>query len=144
MNAKKGDKVKVEYSGTLEDGSVFDTNVGKDPLEFTLGEGQLIKGFEDAVEGMAKDEEKSIELAPEDAYGPQNPELVRDVPKEQLPEGVSEGQILGVQLPTGQQVPAKVVSVDETSAKIDMNPPLAGKKLNFKIKVLEIQGSESA
>lgn len=142
MQAKNGNTIKVEYVGTLEDGTVFDSNEGKDPLTFKLGEGQIIKGFEEAVVGMAQGEEKNVTLPPEKAYGEPNPELVRKVPKEQLPPNVEEGSVLGVQLPTGQQVPAKVVELGETEATIDMNPQLAGKTLNFKIKILEI--SEAA
>ena len=139
MSVKKGDKIKGEYTGTLEDGSTFDTNVGKEPLEFEVGSGQLIKGFDDAVIGLEKGEEKEITLPPADAYGDVNPELSKKVPRSQLPEGPEPqaGMMLAVSLPTGQQIPAKIVAVDEKDVTIDLNHPLAGKTLKFKIKVVE-------
>jgi len=85
MAVEKGNKVKVDYTGSLEDGTVFDTSEGRQPLEFEAGAGQMIKGFDEAVMGMEKDEEKEVKLASEDAYGAPKPELVKKFPKEQLP-----------------------------------------------------------
>ena len=141
MAVKKGDKVKVEYEGTLEDGSVFDSSERHgEPLEFTAGGGQMIKGFDDAVIGMEKGDEKNIELSSSEAYGDRNEQLVRDVPKEQLPKGIElkKGMMLGMMLPNGAQLPAKVVGLSEKGATLDMNHPLAGKTLKFRIKLVGI------
>lgn len=141
MTVKKGDKVKVEYTGTLEDGKVFDSSerVGK-PLEFEIGAGQIIPGFEKAVMEMKKGDEKEIKLKPEEAYGAPNPQLVKKVPKEQLPPGQEPkpGMILLIKLPTGQQVPARITEVTDKDVSIDLNHPLAGKTLNFKIKLVDV------
>ena len=141
MTVKKGDKVKVEYTGTLENGSVFDSSekVGK-PLEFEIGAGQIIPGFEKAVMEMKKGDEKEIKLKPEEAYGAPNPQLVKKVPKEQLPPGQEPkpGMILLIKLPTGQQVPARITEVTDKDVSIDLNHPLAGKTLNFKIKLVDV------
>lgn len=138
MTVKKGDKIKVEYTGTLDDGTVFDTSEGKQPLEFEVGSGQIIKGFDEAVVGMKKGEEKTIKLKPEEAYGQQNPELKKKVPKSQLPQGQEPkpGMMLGIQTPQGQQIPVKIVEVSDQDITIDLNHPLAGKTLNFKIKLV--------
>ncbi|MBW2999183.1 peptidylprolyl isomerase [Candidatus Woesearchaeota archaeon] len=140
MPIKEGDKVTVEYTGTLEDGTVFDSSEkhGK-PLEFEVGAKQLIKGFEDAVIGMEKGEEKEITLQPSEAYGDNNPQLIKEVPKEKLPQDkeVKPGMMLLMGLPNGAQVPARITEVTEKTVKIDLNHPLAGKVLNFKIKIVD-------
>ena len=141
MTIKIGDKVKVNYTGSLEDGKVFDDSEkhGK-PLEFEVGAKQVIKGFEDAVMGMKKDEEKNITLKPEEAYGHYNEELIKKVPREGLPKDQEpkSGMMLMMSLSNGQQVPAKIKEVTEKEIKIDLNHPLAGKVLNFKLKIAEI------
>ena len=138
MTIKKGDKVKIEYTGKLDDGSVFDSSKGKNPIEFEVGGGHVIKGFDDAVVGMKKDQEKEIKLKPDEAYGERNDELIKKIPKSQLPKDQEPkpGMMLGIQTPQGQ-IPAKITSVDEKDITIDINHPLAGKNLNFKIKVVE-------
>jgi len=138
MTVKKGDKIKVEYTGSLEDGTVFDTSEGKEPLEFEVGSGQIIKGFDEAVIGMKKGEEKTINIKPEDAYGPQNAQLTKKIPKSQLPQDQEPkpGMVLGIQTPDGQQIPARIVQVSEEDITIDLNHPLAGKTLTFKIKIV--------
>ncbi len=143
MVIKKGDKIKVEYTGTLEDGSVFDSTAHGDhshPLEFEVGSGQIIKGFDDAVIGMKKGEEKEITLKPSEAYGEPRDDLIRDVPKDQLPKDPTpkEGMTLIMQAPNGMKFPMKIVGVTDTNVKVDLNHPLAGKTLKFKIKVVEI------
>jgi FKBP-type peptidyl-prolyl cis-trans isomerase 2 len=141
MPVKKGDKVKVEYEGTLEDGTVFDsTEKHGEPLEFEVGSGQLITGFDDAIVGMKKGEEKEIKLEPCDAYGEHNSELTKKVPKGQMPknEELEPGMMLMLTLPNGMQFTAQVIEVDEETVTLDLNHPLAGKTLNFKIKVLDI------
>lgn len=147
MPVENGDKILVHYTGTLEDGTVFDSSEkhGK-PLECEVGQGMLIKGFEQALLGMNEGEEKEIKLTPTEAYGDHNPELIKPVPKAQLPQGqeIKEGMILLMQLPTGQQVPTKIAEVGETEVKIDMNHPLAGKTLIFKLKLEKITAKGEA
>jgi peptidylprolyl isomerase len=134
MVAKKGDHVAVHYTGTLEDRSVFDSSEGREPLEFDVGAGQMIKGFDSAVVGMKVGEEKSIKIKPEDAYGQREEKNIIVVPKNQVPSGVKNGDTLNAQ---GQ--PVKVVSVGNETVKIDFNHPLAGETLNFKINIVKIE-----
>lgn len=140
MAIKNGDIVKVEYTGTLDDGTVFDTSKGKAPLEFKVGEGRIIKGFEEAVIGMEKGEEKEITLPPEKAYGNPNPELIAEVQREQFPKDMElkEGMMISIDVPNLGQLPATITKVDDEKVTIDLNPPLAGKTLNFKIKVVDV------
>ncbi|UCE36740.1 MAG: peptidylprolyl isomerase [Thermoplasmata archaeon] len=139
MPVKNGDKVKVEYEGTLDDGTVFDSSKKHgEPLEFEVGTGQIIPGFENAVIGMETGEEKEFKLGPSEAYGDRNPQLVQKVPKDQVPPGVVCGMMLVVALPNGLQMPVRVSEVTEEMVTIDMNHPLAGESLNFKIKVVDI------
>nr|MCK4930477.1 peptidylprolyl isomerase [Nanoarchaeota archaeon] len=141
MSLKKGDKVKVEYTGTLDDGRVFDSSERhKKPLEFEIGTGMMIPGFEKAVIEMKKGEEKEIKLKPSEAYGDPNPELVKKIPKDQLPkeQEPKPGMMLLIALPTGQKVPARIIEVTDKEVIIDLTHPLAGKNLNFKIKLVEV------
>tara|TARA_Y100000034_G_C6859405_1_gene390939 strand:+ start:730 stop:1164 length:435 start_codon:yes stop_codon:yes gene_type:complete len=143
MTIKKGDKVKVDYTGTLEDGTVFDSSTHGDhshPLEFEVGTGKVIKGFDDAVIGMKKGEEKEFKLKPSEAYGEPNPQAIQKIPRENLPkeQEPKEGMMLIMKAPTGQQIPAKITKVTEKEVTLDLNHPLAGKTLNFKIKILDI------
>lgn len=138
---KKGDKVKVEYTGTLEDGSIFDSSDKHDtPIEFTVGSGKLIKGFENAVVGMKVGEEKEIKIPPEEAYGPYNPEFVKDMPRNIFPENkqIQIGMVFLVNLQSGRQIPVWISKISENSVTVNLNPPLAGKTLIFKIKIVEI------
>jgi len=138
---KKGDKIKVEYVGKLEDGTVFDSSekVGS-PIEFEVGAGQLIKGFDEAVVGMKIGEEKEITLQPGDAYGKVNPELIKELPKNCFPEDqeISAGMMFMMGLQDGRQIPVRIAEVKEETITVDLNPPLAGKTLIFTIKVVEI------
>lgn len=140
MTIKEGDKVKIEYTGTLDDGTVFDSSEkhGK-PLEFEVGVGQVIKGFENAVIGMKKGEEKEFKLQPAEAYGDYNPQLIKKIPKEQLPKDkeLKSGMILVIGTPDGKKFPARITDVTDKEVSLDLNHPLAGKVLNFKIKVIE-------
>lgn len=143
MAIKKGDKIKVEYTGTLDDGTVFDSSKHGDhshPLEFEVGEGKVIKGFDDAVIGMEKGEEKEFKLKPSEAYGEPNPQAVQKIPRDQLPKDQEpkEGMMLALKAPTGQQFPAKIMEVTDKEVTLDLNHPLAGKNLTFKIKIIEI------
>ncbi len=143
MVIKKGDKVKVDYEGTFDDGTVFDSSKHGDhshPLEFEIGAGKVIKGFDDAITGMEKGEEKTIKLTPEQAYGHPNPQMVQKVPRDKLPKEPEPkpGMMLAFATPDGKQFPAVIKEVNDTEITIDLNHPLAGKNLNFKIKVIEI------
>lgn len=141
MTMKDGSKVKIEYEGKLEDGTVFDSSkTHGQPLEFEIGAKQVIPGFENAVKEMKKGEEKEITLEPKDAYGDPNPALVKKLPREQLPKDqeVKPGMMLGITLPSGKQFPAVIKEVDDKEVTIDMNHPLAGKKLIFKLKLIEV------
>lgn len=141
MSLKKGDKAKVDYTGTFEDGTVFDSSEkhGK-PLEFEIGAKQIIPGFEKAIIDMKKGDVKEITLKPEEGYEQPNPELVKKVPKDQLPKEQEPkvGMILAINLPTGQQVPAKITDVSDNEVTIDLNHPMAGKTLKFKIKLVDV------
>ena len=139
MPIKNGDKVKIEYAGTLDDGTVFDSSEVHEPLEFEVGAKQVIKGFEDAVIGMEKGEEKFIRLEASEAYGNPSNQLIKKVPRDKFPkEELKPGMMLGVSLANGAEVPAKITEVTDTEVTIDLNHPLAGKALNFKIKAIEV------
>ena len=137
---KKGSKVKVHYEGKLEDGTLFDSSKGREPLEFEAGSGTVIKGFDNAVIGMKKGEEKEFKIKSEDAYGERKEDLFREVPKEKL-GGIDakKGMMLQMQTPDGQALPVMVSEVKDNSVMIDFNHPLAGKNLVFNIKVEDIQ-----
>jgi FKBP-type peptidyl-prolyl cis-trans isomerase 2 len=141
MSIKKGDKIKVEYTGTFEDGKVFDSSEkhGK-PLEFTVGAGQMIKGFDEAVIGMEKGEGKEITLQPQDAYGESRPEMIQKFPRDQFPKDnePSVGMMLMLRTPEGQQMMATIKEVTDKEITLDLNHPMAGKVLNFKLKVVGI------
>jgi peptidylprolyl isomerase len=139
-NAKAGDTVKIHYTGTLDDGTQFDSSAGREPLEFELGSGQVIPGFDKAVEGMAVGEQKKINIAADDAYGQRNEQMVQDVPRSQLPADLmpQEGMALQAQQPDGNVVNLTVTAVSEDAITVDANHPLAGKDLNFDIELVSI------
>ena len=136
---KNGDNVSVHYTGRLEDGSVFDTSrtEGREPLTATLGQGQLIPGFENGLIDMSIGEIKTIEIEPENAYGDFNPQLVSEVSLSQVPEGVSAGDMLQGQNQFGP-VNVVVKEIKESTVVLDMNHPLAGKKLIFDLEVVSV------
>jgi peptidylprolyl isomerase len=138
--AKQGDSVKVHYTGKLDDGTVFDSSVGREPLDFTVGAGQLIAGFDEAVVGMAVGEKKTVRIAAEQAYGPHNPEMTLQVPRSDLPADIQPE--LGMQLEASQEgghsMVVTVVEVSDESVTFDANHPLAGKALTFEIEVVEL------
>ncbi len=138
--AKHGDTVKVHYTGKLEDGTVFDTSVDHDPLQFTIGEGQIIPGFEQAVVGMNPGESKTIKVTADDAYGLHHEEMVLVVDRNQLPADLNPevGQQLQSRQPDGQTIVVTVTDVSESSVTLDANHPLAGKDLTFEIQLVEI------
>lgn len=139
LKTKQGDTVKVNYTGKLEDGTVFDTSLteGRAPIEAKLGEGQLIKGFENALYDMSEGEKKVVEIAPEDAYGDVKDFMVSEVPLTQLPEQVKVGEMLQGQGPQGP-VNVKIIEIKEDVAVVDANHPLAGKKLIFDLELVGI------
>ena len=138
--AKQGDTVHIHYSGSLEDGTVFDSSVGRDPLSFTIGSGQVIPGFEEAVIGMTIDEKKNVTIPVDKAYGPRNEEMVMTVPKDQVPPDLNPeiGQKLQLQGPGNTPMVVEVTEVAEEHIKLDANPPLAGKDLIFDLELVKI------
>ncbi len=140
--AKDGDTVKVHYTGTLENGEVFDTSREREPLEFKLGEGQLIPGFEKAVIGMAEGDSTKVDIPSDEAYGEAREDLVIKVPKDQLPEDVEPqiGMQLQVNQPNGQPIPVRITEVGEAELTLDANHPLAGKDLSFDIELINVDG----
>lgn len=137
---KNNDTVKVHYTGTLTDGSIFDSSEDREPLEFTLGQGMLIPGFESAVLGMEINETRTCNIPCDEAYGDKNPEMVQEVPKSQLPADLKAeiGMQLMSSMPDGSEFPVMVIDVSDDSITVDANHPLAGQDLTFEIKVVSI------
>jgi len=138
---KENNTVKVNYTGKLVDGQVFDSSEGKEPLEITLGQGQLIPGFEKGLIDMKLNEKKTITIAKDEAYGDVNDALIQEVKKEQLPQDMAPEVGMGLvsKTPDGQEINLLVVEVKEESIVVDGNHPLAGKDLVFDLEVLEIK-----
>lgn len=138
--AKAGDTVRIHYTGTLADGSTFDSSDGRDPLEFTLGSGQVIPGFDKAVTGMSVGDAHTVEIEAADAYGTHDPNGRQAFPRDQVPEDVplEIGTQLQLSGPQGQPIMVSVAEVTETEVILDANHPLAGKDLTFKIELVEI------
>jgi peptidylprolyl isomerase len=141
MQAKRGDTVHVHYTGTLDDGTQFDSSAGGDPLVFTLGAGQVIPGFEDAIEGMETGQKKTEHIEVGNAYGARREELVFDVPRDQMPEGaeVEVGDMLRVGFPDGSDATVQVTALDGQTVTLDANHPLAGKALTFELELVNIE-----
>lgn len=139
-HAKSGDTVKIHYTGTLDDGSEFDSSAGRDPLEFALGGGQVIPGFDSAVDGMAVGDSKTVTIPPGEAYGERHDQLVQAVPRTALPEDMKPevGMQLQSQSPEGQIMNLMVTEIAEESISVDGNHPLAGQALTFAIELVEI------
>jgi peptidylprolyl isomerase len=138
--AKKGDNVKVHYKGKLTTGEQFDSSEGRDPLAFTVGAGQMIKGFDEAIPGMAVGEKKTINIAPENAYGAKNEEAVVEFPKSNIPADMKLEPGMKLQLTNqdGQPIPVVVTEVKDDVVVLDANHELAGKELVFDIELVEI------
>jgi len=138
--AKKGDTVKVHYTGKLDTGVPFDTSEGDEPLEFEIGSGLVIPGFEEAVIGMSPGESKTVKLPPEKAYGKYREDRVITVNKKDLPEDVKPelGMTLEVCTPSGQMIPVMITDMDESTVTLDANHPLSEQTLTFDIQLLEI------
>lgn len=136
--AEDGHKVKVEYKGTFDSGEVFDSSEGKEPLEFVIGTGQVIPGFNDAIKGMKTGESKDIKLHPKDAYGEKDEQLIQEVPKEAFGEHkVKVGDQIGVRGPEGHVMPVTITKITDDKITVDLNHPMAGKTLNFNLKLVE-------
>lgn len=138
--AAEGDTVLVHYTGTLEDGTEFDSSRDREPLEFTLGAGQVITGFENAVYGMKEGQTKTVTIPEEEAYGPYRDDLLIEVDHEDLPEEVipEVGTIITISYSNGMSLNVPIVEVTETTVILDTNPPLAGKDLTFEITLVDI------
>lgn len=138
--AKKGDKVKVHYTGRLEDGTVFDTSVERGPYEFTIGQSKIVPGFAEAVVGMKPGQSKTVEIPAKKAYGLHRKDMIAVIERSKLPADLNPevGQRLRIDQADGQKIPATVVEVSDSTVTLDANHPLAGKDLVFDIELLEI------
>ncbi|MCK9276041.1 MAG: peptidylprolyl isomerase [Syntrophales bacterium] len=137
---KQGDTISVNYTGRFkEGGEVFDTSYGRDPLKFTVGKGQLIKGFDSAVIGMTQGEKKTFTVSPQEAYGEYREEMVFDIPLDRVPDDMEleEGMTIQLSDQQGNRIPAVVSDLGEDTVKMDANHPLAGKTLEFEVEVME-------
>ena len=139
---KEGDTVKVHYTGTIADGTVFDTSKEREPLEFTLGEGKLIPGFEKAVVGMKVGDTSKVTIPSDEAYGEKREDMVIDVDKGQIPPDIKPevGQQLQVQQKDGGAIPVVITEITDETVQLDANHPLAGQDLTFEIEVVEVVG----
>ncbi|WP_170377657.1 FKBP-type peptidyl-prolyl cis-trans isomerase [Ruegeria conchae] len=137
---KQGDTVRIHYTGTLLDETVFDSSDGRDPLEFVVGSGQIIPGLDSAMPGLAVGDKKRVEIACVDAYGPINPAMRQDIPREGIPDDIplEPGTQLQMQTPDGQALPVTVVEANEATVTLDANHPLAGQDLIFDIEVVSV------
>lgn len=137
---KTGDTVRIHYTGTLNDGTRFDSSLGREPLEFEVGAGQIIPGLDEALPGMAVGDTKTVAVDAAAAYGPVNPDARQDVPRATIPPEIplSIGTQLQMQTPDGRAVPVTVAEVTEETVTLDANHPLAGQDLNFDIELVEI------
>ncbi|MCD4785440.1 MAG: peptidylprolyl isomerase [Candidatus Eremiobacteraeota bacterium] len=138
--AKNGDRVKVHYTGTLNDGSVFDSSKGRDPLQFTLGKGEVIPGFEEAIPGMAEGKSKKVVIPLDKAYGPYLSNLKFNFKKDHFPEGMEPkpGEKLDLEMANGKVIVATVLESSDGNILLDANHPMAGKDLTFQIQLMEI------
>ena len=140
QQVKKGDKVKVHYHGRLNNGETFDKSEGREPLEFEVGSGSVIKGFDDGVTGMAAGDKKTINIPFDEAYGPVNPDMIIEMPKERFPKDmeIEVGMPLGMSDNQGQQFQVTIVEIKDDVVLLDANHPLAGEDLIFDLELVEI------
>ena len=138
--AQNGDKVRVNYTGTLKDGTVFDSSLERDPMDFTIGGDQLIPGFQNAVVGMTQGDKKTVNIKAEEAYGPYQKQLLQEIAKSNLPADleVEQGTRLSANDGHGNTIPLTVVEVKEDTITIDANHPLAGEDITFEITLVDI------
>jgi peptidylprolyl isomerase len=141
QQAKRGDTVHVHYRGAFDDGTVFDSSEGSDPIVFTLGEGEVIPGFEQAIEGMATGEKKTERIAADNAYGQRREELVFTVPQDDMPDGseIEVGDMLRVGFPDGSSANVQVAAMENGTVTLDANHPLAGRDLTFDLELVAIE-----
>ena len=144
QQVKSGDKIKVHYHGRLTNGETFDKSEGREPLEFEVGSGMVIKGFDDGVTGMAVGDKKTINIPFVEAYGPKNPDMIIDMPKDRFPKDmeIEVGMPLSMSDGQGQQFQVVVAEVQEDVVILDANHPLAGEDLIFDLELVEIIGSK--
>jgi FKBP-type peptidyl-prolyl cis-trans isomerase 2 len=137
---QNGQTVKIHYTGTLDDGKQFDSSAGRDPLEFKMGAGMVIPGFENGVADMEVGEKKTIHIPAAEAYGEKREDMVMVFERSQLPEGLDPDIGMGLQMqgPQGQAIPVQVTAVSESAITIDANHPLAGQNLNFELELIEV------
>ena len=142
--AKKGDKVKVNYTGKFDDGTVFDSSLGRGPLEFTLGRRQVIKGFEDAVDGMETGQKKTVHIPCAEAYGEHRGDLVARFRRDQFPPSIKAevGLNLSMRQPDGGMIDVTITEVTDAVVVVDANHPLAGKDLTFELQMVAIEDSK--
>jgi FKBP-type peptidyl-prolyl cis-trans isomerase 2 len=140
---KTGDTVHVHYTGTLLDGTTFDSSQGRDPLQFQVGSGQIIPGLDVAIPGMKVGDKKVVKIGADDAYGQVNPDMRQSVPREGIPADIplEPGTQLQMQTPDGQAMPVTVIEADAASVTLDANHPLAGKDLQFDIELVRIEAA---
>ncbi len=140
VQAKEGDTVRVHYTGKLEDGTVFDTSSEESPLEFTIGEGEIIPGFEQAVIGMEPGEARTARIPPEEAYGSHRDDMMLTVDRGEVPEEINPepGQQLQIQMPGERTAIVTVSDISESTVTLDANHPLAGEPLTFDIQLVDI------
>ena len=138
--AKPGDTVQIHYTGTLDDGSQFDSSVGREPLEFTLGSGQVIPGFDAAVDGLEEGQKRTVRIDPEDAYGESDPRLIQKIERKMLPPHIEVEK--GVQLqagrPDGSSLIVTIIDFDDATVTLDGNHELAGQALTFQVELVKI------
>lgn len=141
QQARRGDKVQVHYKGTFEDGEVFDSSEDSDPIEFTIGEGDVIPGFEEAIIGMSRGQTKTENIQADRAYGEHREDLVFVIDRGQLPDGteVTIGDFLKIGFADGQTASVQVADLDEEKVTLDANHPLAGRDLTFALTLVAIQ-----
>ena len=145
QQVKNGDTVKVHYNGRLVDGTTFDSSEGREPLEFEVGSGSVIKGFDEGVMGMQLGEKRTLQIPADEAYGDRNPEMLVEFPLEQFPDDMKpeEGMQLNMTNGSGQVIPVIITEVKEESVILDANHPLAGEALVFDIELVGITGKPS-
>ena len=145
QQVKKGDAIKVHYHGKLVDGTTFDSSEGREPLEFEVGSGMVIPGFDEGVTGMAIGEKKTVHIPADEAYGPKQEDMIMEFPKERFPADMvpEVGMQLNMNNGQGQSFPVVIVEVQEAVVILDANHPLAGQDLIFDLELVEINGSKS-
>lgn len=144
---QEGSIVSIEYTLTGDDGKVIDSSVGKEPLTYIHGAGQIVKGLERELNGLKVGDQKKVSIKPEDGYGMPNEKAVQEIPREKLPadalKELKDGQTLVMKAPDGRTIPLKVAKVNEKTVVVDLNHPLAGKTLHFDVKVKDIKAAEA-